>query len=44
MKDRNTRAVARVGLLPAGIALALAPTFVMAQEVGKDATTSTRSR
>jgi len=39
MKHRNMRAVARVGLLPAGIALALAPTFVMAQEAGKDATT-----
>jgi len=38
MKHRNMRAVARVGLLPAGIALALAPTFVMAQEAGKDAT------
>jgi len=39
MKHRNMRTAVRVGLLPAGIAVALAPAFAFAQESGKDATT-----
>jgi len=39
MKHRNMRTVVRVGLLPAGIAVALAPALAFAQESGKDATT-----
>ena len=38
MNHRNMRTAVRVGLLPAGIALVLAPTFALAQESGKDAT------
>jgi len=39
MKHRNMRAIVRVGLLPAGIAVALAPALAFAQESDKDATT-----
>ncbi|MDR0184809.1 TonB-dependent receptor plug domain-containing protein [Lysobacter arvi] len=39
MKHRNMRTVVRVGLLPAGIAVALAPAFAFAQDSDKDATT-----
>ncbi|WP_342316579.1 TonB-dependent receptor [Lysobacter sp. FW306-1B-D06B] len=39
MKHRSLRTAVRVGLLPAGIAIALSPAFAMAQESGKDATT-----
>lgn len=42
MTHRNWRATARLGLLPAGIAVALAPAFAAAQESGKDATTLDR--
>ena len=42
MTHRTWRATARLGLLPAGIAIALAPAFAAAQESDKDATTLDR--
>jgi len=42
MNHRNLRTAMRVGMLPAGIAIALAPAFASAQESGESATTLDR--